>query len=94
MEMRLDRVLGRRVIALNGRSIGRLEECRARKDPSGWIVTEYVIGAAGLWERLHIGARLVLGLKMRGYVARWDQLALSDTAPIRVTCPVDELRPL
>ena len=91
MEVRLDRLLGRSVHARDGRRIGRLEEFRAVKEGSGWIVNEFVIGAAGLLERLDLGARLVLGWKTRGYVARWDQVKLEEEGHVRLTCPVEEL---
>ena len=91
MEVRLHRLLGRSVHARDGRRIGRLEEFRASKEGSGWAVNEFVIGAAGLLERLDLGARLVLGRKTRGYVARWDQLQLEEEGHVRLTCPVEEL---
>ena len=94
MEVRLDRLLGRSVHAKDGRRIGRLEEFRACKEGSGWAVTEFVIGAAGLLERLDLGARLVLGLKTRGYLARWDQLHLEEEGHVRLTCAVEELHQL
>ena len=33
-------------------SLGRIEEFRAERRGQGWVVTEYVIGSAGLLERL------------------------------------------
>ncbi len=91
MEVRLDRLLGRSVIAPNGRRVGRLEEFRAYKEGPGWTVTEFVIGPAGLLERLDLGARLVLGRKSHSYVARWDQLNVDDEQRVRLTCPIEEL---
>ena len=61
-ELRIDRLLGRRVLAPNGRPAGRLEEFRAEVRDGHCIVTEYVIGAAGLIERLGVAARGLLGL--------------------------------
>ena len=94
--MRLDRLLGRTVLAGNNRSIGRLEEFRAEPDGSSWAITEYVIGAAGLLERLGIGVRLLIGRHGGGggYLARWDQLDISDPEHPRLTCPVEALRRL
>jgi hypothetical protein len=89
----LDRVLGRRVLAANNRSIGRIEECRAERRGAGWVVMAYVIGPAGLWERLGLGVRLVFGRdSARGYVARWDQVDISNPASPRLLCSVDELQ--
>jgi len=90
--VRLDRLLGRCVLAANNRSIGRIEEFRAERQGAGWVVTAYSIGTAGLWERLGLGARLLFGAaRSRGYVARWDQLDLSNPDAPRLRCPVEEL---
>jgi hypothetical protein len=91
--LRLDRLIGREVHTAGKRRVGRLEEFRAVRRGNRWIVTEYVIGAAGLTERLGLGARQILGLKQPGgYVARWDQLDLSNPDHLRLTCPLEELR--
>jgi hypothetical protein len=92
-EIRLDRLLGREVHTRNNRRLGRLEEFRAERRGSDWVVTEYVIGAAGLIERLGLSARLILGIEPAGgYVARWDQMNLTNPERPRISCPVDELR--
>jgi len=93
-ELRLDRLLGRRVLAANNRSVGRLEEFRTEQHGTGFVVTEYVIGAAGLLERLGLGVKLLFGRKRTGYVARWDQLDISDPGRPRLTCRAEELRRL
>ena len=58
------------------------------------MITEYVIGVAGLSERLGLGIKLLLGRKRGGYLARWDQIDLSDPDHPRLTCSVEELREL
>jgi hypothetical protein len=78
-------------MAPDGRRVGRIEECRAHKEGQGWAVTEFIIGAAGLWERLGLGARMVLGREPHGYIAQWDQLDFEDDEHVRLTCPVEEL---
>jgi hypothetical protein len=91
--VRLDRLVGREVYTANNRRLGRLEEFRAERGASSWVVTEYVIGAAGLMERLGLGARLVLGFQRpSGYVARWNQLDFSNPDRPKLTCPVSELQ--
>jgi hypothetical protein len=91
--VRLDRLLGREVHTANNRRLGRVEEFRAERRGEDWIVTEYIIGAAGLAERLGLGARLLLGMNhASGYVARWDQIDLSSPDRLRITCPVGDLR--
>jgi len=90
---RLDRLVGREVHAADGRRLGRLEEFRAERRGETWVIAEYVIGAAGLAERLGLGVSLILGLtRVRGYVARWDQLDLSNPDRPTLTCSVEELQ--
>jgi hypothetical protein len=93
-DLRLERLLGRPVLAVNRQRIGRLEEVRAEKRGSGCVVTEYVIGVAGLLERLGLGIKLLFGRRRTGYVAAWDQIDLTDPDHPRLTCPVEELRTL
>jgi len=91
--VRLDRLIGRKILTGNNRSIGRLEECRAERRGDSWVVTEWVIGSAGLLERLGLGVRLIVGMRGGGsFVARWDQLDLSDPDRPRLNCSVEELR--
>jgi len=91
--VRLDRLLGREVYTANNRRFGRLEEFRAERHGADWVITEYVIGAAGLAERLGLGVRLILGIgRGGGYAARWDQLDLGNPDRLRLSCPVAELR--
>jgi hypothetical protein len=94
--VRLDRLLGRAVLAANNRSIGRIEEFRAEARGTGWVVTGYAIGSAGLWERLGLAVRLLSGSRhgRKGYVARWDQVDLSRPEVPRLRCDVDELERL
>jgi len=93
-ELRLDRLLGRQVLAANGRPVGRLEEFRADVRDGNCIITEYVIGSAGLIERLGVAVKNLFGLPPGGYVARWDQIDFSNLENPRLTCPVEELQKL
>jgi sporulation protein YlmC with PRC-barrel domain len=90
-ELRIDRLLGRQVLAANGRPVGRLEEFRAEIRDGNCVITEYVLGSAGLIERLGVAAKGVFGLPRQGYVARWDQIDFSNLEAPRLTCPVEEL---
>jgi hypothetical protein len=91
-DVRLDRLVGREVYTANNRRLGRLEEFRVVRRGTTWVVTEYLIGAAGLMERLGLGVRLVLGVKRAtGYVARWDQLDLSNPDRPTLNCAVEDL---
>ena len=93
-DLRVERMLGRQVLARNNQPMGRLEEFRAEKQGRDWIVVDYVIRAAGLLERLGVGLKLLFGRRGGGYVARWDQLDISDPVRPRLTCGVEELRRL
>ena len=88
-EVRLELAVGRRVRAMNGRVIGRLEEIRVS---DSWTIDEYLIGPLALAERLSITAISIRGGSMRrGYRARWNQLDISDPVTPRLTCSIEEL---
>jgi hypothetical protein len=93
-EVRLDRLLGRQVLARNNQSVGRLEEFHAERRGNGCVVVGYAIGVAGLFERLGLGVKLIFGIRGGGYLARWDQIDLSDPEHPRLTCDVSELQRL
>jgi hypothetical protein len=93
-ELRLDRLLGRRVVAVNSRPVGRIEEFRAERRGTGIVVTGVVIGFAGLMERLDLGVKLLFGQSGRGYLAKWDQIDFSNPTIPRLTCAVEELEEL
>jgi hypothetical protein len=91
--VRLDRLIGRKILTGNNRRLGRLEECRAERMGDAWVITEWVIGSAGLLERLGFGVRMILGVRAgRSFVARWDQVDISDPERPRLTCSMDELK--
>jgi hypothetical protein len=89
-EISLELAIGQRVRTADGQVIGRLEEVRADDD---WRITEYLIGPAGLLERLSVTASSAVGLawRARGYRARWDQLDLTHPMHPRVTCDPSQL---
>jgi hypothetical protein len=91
VEVRLDRLLGREVLAGNNRRIGRIEEFRSEVGNGSCRITAFVIGAAGLSERLGMHVKSLFGVRGSGFVARWNQIDLSDPDHPRLTCPVDEL---
>lgn len=91
-ELPVDRLLGRLVLARNNQPVGRVEDFRLEKQGREWVIIEYVLGAAGLFERLGIGLKLLFGKQRGGYIARWDQLDITDPEHPRLTCGVQELR--
>jgi hypothetical protein len=93
-DLHIDRLLGRQVLAANGHAAGRLEEFRAEVRDGKCVITEYVIGSAGLLERMDVAARGLFGLPRKGYVARWDQIDFSNLETPRLTCRIEELQKL
>jgi hypothetical protein len=93
-ERRLDRLLGRRVLAANDRLVGRLEEFRAERRGDDYVITDYVIGVGGLIERLGVGLRLIFGRSGSSYLAHWDQIDLTDPDRPRLRCAIADLRQL
>ena len=51
-EIRIELLLGARIVDEAGRAAGRIEEFRAERHGDRWVITEYVVGVAGLLERL------------------------------------------
>src|SRR5436190_22899074 len=100
-EIHLELLLGKRVFALNGQPLGRLEEVRAELNARGYcFVSEFLIGSYGVLERLsawRMGRMILRTLHLRrkqGYRVHWEQLDLSDPRRPQLTCEVDELAPL
>jgi len=100
-EVRVQELLGRRVLAKNGRPVGRIEEIRA--EPRGRVlaVEEFLVGPDAALERLAASIlaralRLVIGggRKGSGYRVKWSQIDLADPRRPRLTCTVDELERL
>jgi sporulation protein YlmC with PRC-barrel domain len=100
-ELNVELLLSRRVYALNGRRIGRIEEIRAEKRGREWYVTEYLVGGYALFERLAgwvIGRAILNTVGMRasgrGYRVPWNELDLSDPDRPRLKCSVSSLAPI
>jgi hypothetical protein len=91
IELPLHDLIGCEVRGRNNRRVGRIEEFRAETGPEGCHVVAFVIGGAGLYERLGVGAGLLLGRRSGGCVARWDQIDLTDPLHPRLTVPREEL---
>jgi hypothetical protein len=100
-EVHVELLLNRRVHALNGRAIGRIEEVRAEGRGNACVVTEYLVGVYGFLERLAawpIGRSVLRTLRLKragsGYRVLWNQMDLSDPQRPRLRCPVSELAPM
>jgi hypothetical protein len=96
-EIRVEELLSRRVRALNGRVIGRIEEMLAEPRGKDVVVLQYLLGPAALLERLsmHVSRLPVLrwlaGKPAHRYIVRWQQMDLSDAERPRLRCSVEEL---
>ena len=99
-EVHLELLIGKRVFALNGQAVGRLEEVRAQlNERNTCFVTEFLMGSYAMLERLsvwRIGRAILRTLHVRkeGYRIRWEQLDLSDPTRPQLKCEVDELATL
>jgi len=100
-EIHVERMIGKKVFALNGRSVGRLQEIRASVDRNQCYVKEFVVGSYGMFERLSamsiaraIFARFHSDSRSHGYLVPWKDLDLSDPNRPRLRCEVNELIPL
>jgi hypothetical protein len=100
-EINVERILSRRVYALNGRVVGRLEEIRVEARGKDCVVTEYLVGVYAAFERLaawRIGRTILNTLRVRreggGFRVPWNQLDVSDPLRPRLRCAVSELPPI
>jgi sporulation protein YlmC with PRC-barrel domain len=99
-QLHVELLLGEKVFAMNGVSIGRLEEIRTVVNRGHFYVSEFLVGSYAVLERLaawRIGRavlRVVGAQRKEGYRIRWDQLDLSDPQRLKLMCEVDELMPL
>jgi sporulation protein YlmC with PRC-barrel domain len=99
-EVKLELLLGTRVVDSNGERVGRIEEVVADRDGDELLVTHYLVGRYGLFERFsiyHVGIGLMRYLGSRAQSANphripWDAMDLSDPEHPRLTCTVDELK--
>jgi len=96
-EIHLELLIGKRVFALNGRPLGRLEEVRAELNNRGdCFVSEFLVGSYAVLERLslwRIGRAILRTVRVRkhGYRVHWEQLDLSDPQRPQLRCEVEEL---
>ena len=78
-ELRVEDLLGRRVLAPDGSVAGRIEEMRALREGDDFVVAEFRLGARALLERMAIRHfDWMVSHLSQGYTVRWDQLDLTD----------------
>jgi hypothetical protein len=100
-EVRIEFLLGRRVRALNGRVIGRIEEIRGEMKKGECLITEFHVGSYAVMERLaslSVGRAFLRRLGARSkdasYRVSWDQLDLSDPDKPHLLCQTKVLKTL
>ncbi len=92
-QIRVQELVGRRVVDVNGKVAGRIEEIRAVWRGDDCFVEDFELGTAALFERLGLSARRLVGWRGRAEPIRipWQQLDLSDPETPRMRCAIEEL---
>jgi sporulation protein YlmC with PRC-barrel domain len=89
LEAHVEHLLGRRVVDIDGRRVGRLEELHAEIVDGELVVTEFHIGAGALLERVgefvtQLPFLRYIPFSRQMYRVPWEQFDLSDTLRPRV----------
>jgi hypothetical protein len=96
--LKLELLLGCQVVANDGTPVGRIEEICAHERDGELVVTEYLLGAYAVLERLSVSriSRATLNLLhlRSGYRVPWEKLELADAAGPRLICSLSELKEL
>jgi hypothetical protein len=101
--LHLERLLGKKVYDSNGQLAGKIEEIRAQRAGDKLLIQEYILGRAGLLQRLSIPAISTLLLTFLGarsgahshnHKVRWDELDLSDISHPRMKVSREQLTPV
>jgi len=98
-ELRLEQLIGCRVVDAAGERVGRIEELVADAAEGECRVREYHVGSVALLEHLGGGLgsrllRLIWPGAHRGWVVPWEKMDLRDPGHPRLTCTRAELQPL
>jgi hypothetical protein len=96
LEAHVEHLLGRRVVDVDGQTIGRLEEFRAEVSEGDMAITEFHIGAGALLERVAAFVTQLpffryLPFSRRLYRVPWQQFDLSDPLHPRVRARREDL---
>ncbi|MBE9020876.1 hypothetical protein IQ272_33065 [Chroococcidiopsidales cyanobacterium LEGE 13417] len=100
-EIHLELLIGKQVVDIDGKPVGRIEEIRAQPQGDEWVIQEYLLGFGAILERLsawtiglailhRLGARKIRG----GFKVPWDKMDLADPDRPRLTCTLDRLQAL
>jgi len=97
----LQKLLGRKVRDVNGRSAGHIQEFVARRRAGSYVIEEVLLGRRALLERLSVPVLSMFFLHFFGaaghaaaHCARWEDLDVSDPRKPRLRIARDQLKPL
>jgi hypothetical protein len=96
LEAHVEHLLGRRVLDLEGKVVGRLEELHAEMVDGELVVTEFHIGAGALLERIGEFVTQLPFLRhipwsRHMYRVPWQQFDLSDPVHLRLRLRREDL---
>ncbi len=103
VELRVEELLGRKVVDADGRKVGHIEDFVAERRSGELVVREFLTGETGTLSRLsvvtsrsvlffvHLLAGRLAG-RRAGYRIRWDEIDLSDPGHPKALLPRDRLR--
>ena len=96
-EIHLEEIIGRKVLAINGRHVGRLEEVVGDLEKGQCYITEFRVGRYAVLDRLSawkIGRAFLSMFGMRikkTYRIPWNRIDFADPRKPKLTCQVSEL---
>jgi hypothetical protein len=97
----LQKLLGRKVRDVNGKSAGHIEEFIARRRDGKYVVEEVLLGRRALLERLSVPAVSLFFLHLAGaarlrasHCARWEDLDVSDERHPKLLVSREQLKEL
>jgi hypothetical protein len=91
-KVHVELLVGRRVIDVNDRVVGRIRSIHARRRGQDYVVEEYRIGPAAVLEALGISTARMIGFQWgKPLCIPWKKLDLSDPERPRLRCAKEEL---
>jgi sporulation protein YlmC with PRC-barrel domain len=99
MQIAVELLIGRKVLDMDGESVGRIEEFRVERQHNALLVEAYLIGASAVIDRLSawtlvrpIGRLLRMQHVFRVYEVPWQEMDLSDPEQPRLRIAQRDLR--
>ncbi len=103
VELRVEELLGRKVVDADGRKVGHIEDFVAERRSGELVVREFLTGETGTLSRLSVVTSRSalffvhllagrLGGRRAGYRIRWNEIDLSDPRHPRALLTRDRLR--